>query len=43
MVREESPPRDDLALWYYKWFRSVYYLEDPKTDVCRDSRGVAIG
>jgi TPM domain len=36
-------PTDDTALWYYKWFRKSYYLEDPKTDVCRDSRGEPFG
>ena len=35
-------PDDALALWYYKWFRKQYYLDDPKTQVCRDRLGVPL-
>jgi hypothetical protein len=35
-------PDDSLARHYYKWFRKQYYIDDPKTDVCRNRLGVAL-
>jgi hypothetical protein len=32
-------PGDSLARWHYKWFRTSFYKEDPRTDVCRDRWG----